>query len=158
MTHWDGLTTQKHNRILIIGATNRPEDVDAAILRRMPKMFHIGLPNAIQRLKILKVILKDENLAEDVDLKEIAEKTQEFSGSDLHELCRNAAMNSFIETVKILNESIKSNESSNDEVSDETKEHHDSFIRRIDFDIAFEKMSTKNFVNKNRFDFLNFKH
>ena len=45
MTMWDGLTTsRKQNRILIIGATNRPEDVDAAILRRMPRMFYIGLP------------------------------------------------------------------------------------------------------------------
>ena len=49
MTLWDGLTTsnQKQNRILIIGATNRPEDVDPAILRRMPQMFHIGLPVSI---------------------------------------------------------------------------------------------------------------
>lgn len=45
MTLWDGLTTsQRQNRILIIGATNRPEDVDGAILRRMPQMFYIGLP------------------------------------------------------------------------------------------------------------------
>ena len=45
MTLWDGLTTnQNTNRILIIGATNRPEDVDPAILRRMPQMFFIGLP------------------------------------------------------------------------------------------------------------------
>ncbi len=45
MTLWDGLaTSQTENRILIVGATNRPEDVDAAILRRMPQMFYIGLP------------------------------------------------------------------------------------------------------------------
>jgi SpoVK/Ycf46/Vps4 family AAA+-type ATPase len=45
MALWDGLITgHKDNRILIIGATNRPEDVDLAILRRMPQMFYIGLP------------------------------------------------------------------------------------------------------------------
>lgn len=44
MTLWDGLTSQKNNKIIIIGATNRPEDVDLAILRRMPQMFYIGLP------------------------------------------------------------------------------------------------------------------
>lgn len=49
MTLWDGLaTSQAENRILIVGATNRPEDVDAAILRRMPQMFYIGLPVTFQ--------------------------------------------------------------------------------------------------------------
>ena len=52
MTLWDGLSTamQSQNRILIIGATNRPEDVDPAILRRMPQMFYIGLPVNIQNI------------------------------------------------------------------------------------------------------------
>lgn len=54
MTLWDGLTTnQNTNRILIIGATNRPEDVDPAILRRMPQMFFIGLPVKIYFLELL---------------------------------------------------------------------------------------------------------
>lgn len=46
MTLWDGLGTTKdsQNGILIIGATNRADDVDPAILRRMPQMFYIGLP------------------------------------------------------------------------------------------------------------------
>jgi SpoVK/Ycf46/Vps4 family AAA+-type ATPase len=45
MTLWDGLSTsQSNNRIMIIGATNRPQDVDAAILRRMPALFNIGMP------------------------------------------------------------------------------------------------------------------
>jgi SpoVK/Ycf46/Vps4 family AAA+-type ATPase len=53
MTMWDGLTTSgRQNRILIIGATNRPEDVDAAILRRMPQMFYIGLPVCETKLRV----------------------------------------------------------------------------------------------------------
>ena len=44
MTLWDGLTSNENNRILIIGATNRPQDVDSAILRRMPALFNIGMP------------------------------------------------------------------------------------------------------------------
>ena len=44
MSFWDGLMTDNQCRIMIMGATNRPSDVDAAILRRMPSMFHIGLP------------------------------------------------------------------------------------------------------------------
>ena len=44
MTLWDGLVSNQSNRILIIGATNRPQDVDSAILRRMPALFNIGMP------------------------------------------------------------------------------------------------------------------
>ena len=44
MIFWDGLITDSRCQILIMGATNRPDDVDTAILRRMPCKFHIGLP------------------------------------------------------------------------------------------------------------------
>ena len=47
MTFWDGLMTEEGCQILIMGATNRPDDVDAAILRRMPSKYYIGLPVSI---------------------------------------------------------------------------------------------------------------
>ncbi|KAI0329052.1 ATPase [Cubamyces sp. BRFM 1775] len=91
MTLWDGLTTSE-DRILVLGATNRPNDIDSAILRRMPKRFAIGLPDVDQREKILNLMLKDTALAPDFSIRTLAEKADGFSGSDLKELCRNAAM------------------------------------------------------------------
>ena len=44
MSFWDGLITKQNCQIMIMGATNRPQDVDAAILRRMPCAFRIGMP------------------------------------------------------------------------------------------------------------------
>ena len=44
MSFWDGLVTDPNCQVMIMGATNRPQDVDAAILRRMPSMFYVGLP------------------------------------------------------------------------------------------------------------------
>lgn len=49
MTFWDGLMTEEGCQILIMGATNRPDDVDAAILRRMPSKYYIGLPVRAQQ-------------------------------------------------------------------------------------------------------------
>ncbi|CAL9708653.1 unnamed protein product [Knipowitschia caucasica] len=92
MSLWDGLDTSAATQVLVMGATNRPQDVDPAILRRMPTTFHVGLPNARQRQEILCLVLAGENLSNAINLKEIAEKTEGYSGSDLRELCRDAAM------------------------------------------------------------------
>lgn len=92
MSLWDGLDTDSSSQVMVMGATNRPQDVDAAILRRMPTAFHVGLPNAAQREEILRLILSGENLSNAINLKEIAGQTEGYSGSDLKELCRDAAM------------------------------------------------------------------
>ena len=97
MTHWDGLTSAniygEQQRILILGATNRIQDIDEAILRRLPKKFPVKLPNADQREKILRLLLKDTKIdRQDFDLKIITRVTNGMSGSDLKEACRDAAM------------------------------------------------------------------
>lgn len=92
MSLWDGLDTGENSQVMVMGATNRPQDVDAAILRRMPTAFHVGLPNAAQREEILRLILSGENLSNAINLKEIASQSEGYSGSDLKELCRDAAM------------------------------------------------------------------
>ncbi|XP_067857478.1 outer mitochondrial transmembrane helix translocase-like isoform X2 [Heptranchias perlo] len=92
MSLWDGLSTDTDCQVIVMGATNRPQDVDPAIMRRMPSTFHVSLPRQRQRQEILKLILSGECLSSDVELKEIAEKTEGYSGSDLRELCREAAL------------------------------------------------------------------
>jgi len=93
MSLWDGLLSHGRNDIIIMGATNRPQDVDSAILRRMPCRFYVSMPDESQRLEILRLILQDEMLEENVDLEELAVLTEKCSGSDLKELCRLAALN-----------------------------------------------------------------
>ena len=101
MTLWDGLETNDNdptsNRILIIGATNRAQDLDAAILRRMPTRYHIPSPNLDQRIKIFELILNNEQLHTDVDLEQLAQKTTNYTGSDINEICRQAAMQRIVE-------------------------------------------------------------
>ncbi|KAK9457327.1 P-loop containing nucleoside triphosphate hydrolase protein, partial [Dipodascopsis uninucleata] len=90
MTLWDGLTTQ--GRVLVLGATNRPNDIDTAFLRRMPKRFAVKLPGAPQRRRIIKLLLKGTQLDESFDLDMVVTKTNGMSGSDIKEICRDAAM------------------------------------------------------------------
>ncbi|ERM94738.1 hypothetical protein AMTR_s00011p00253270 [Amborella trichopoda] len=78
-------------RIMVLAATNRPWDLDEAILRRFSRAFEVGLPNASERATIMRVILNGENVADDIDYTKIALLTEGFSGSDLKELCRQAA-------------------------------------------------------------------
>ncbi|XP_011299589.1 ATPase family AAA domain-containing protein 1-B [Fopius arisanus] len=92
MSLWDGLITDPSCTVIVMGATNRPQDLDRAILRRMPATFHIGLPNEQQRTQVLKLILDKEPTAEDVDAVKLSKLTEGFSGSDLHELCRTASL------------------------------------------------------------------
>lgn len=92
MTLWDGLETDNDCQVIIMGATNRPRDVDRAILRRMPAMYSIGLPNANKRKDILNAMVEIGILDQGVDLDRVAELTEDFSGSDLREMYRAAAM------------------------------------------------------------------
>ncbi|KAL1264243.1 hypothetical protein QQF64_004598 [Cirrhinus molitorella] len=75
MSLWDGLDTDYNCQVIIMGATNRPQDLDSAILRRMPTRFHINQPNVRQRKDILKLILENENVETAVDFGDIAKQT-----------------------------------------------------------------------------------
>ncbi|ESW27532.1 hypothetical protein PHAVU_003G210300 [Phaseolus vulgaris] len=91
MVNWDGLRTKETERVLVLAATNRPFDLDEAVIRRMPRRLMVNLPDAPNRAKILKVILAQEELSPDVDLDAVATMTDGYSGSDLKNLCVTAA-------------------------------------------------------------------
>src|SRR5271154_2231290 len=90
MTHWDGLasanTQGRPQRVLILGATNRIQDIDEAILRRMPKKFPVSLPGTEQRYKILRLVLKDTKIDhERFDMDYLVRVMARMSGSDIKE-------------------------------------------------------------------------
>ncbi|XP_027096917.2 uncharacterized protein [Coffea arabica] len=91
MAAWDGLRSKESQRILILGATNRPFDLDDAVIRRLPRRIYVDLPDAENRLKILKIILAQENLEKSFLLEHLANATEGYSGSDLKNLCTAAA-------------------------------------------------------------------
>lgn len=110
MLSWDGIMAESSNGvvvignlfILILGATNRPYDLDEACLRRLPKRLLVDLPNEDGRREILSILLKDEvveNLENVLDF--VVENTRNFSGSDLKNLCIAAAFNAIREMQEV---------------------------------------------------------
>jgi len=91
LTEIDGVGVKKN--VFFIGATNRPELLDEALLRpgRLDQLIYIPLPDLPARQNILEATLKKSPIAPNVPLSFIAQKTEGFSGADLAELCQRAA-------------------------------------------------------------------
>lgn len=90
----DGVKNDSNDRIIIIGATNRPQELDEAILRRFSKRIYVGLPDHHARKTLLKNLMSTQvNSLTHSDLEEIAKMTVRYSGSDLTGLAKEAALN-----------------------------------------------------------------
>ncbi|EUC55976.1 AAA family ATPase [Rhizoctonia solani AG-3 Rhs1AP] len=87
--------------VVVIGTTNRPFGLDDAMLRRLPCRILIDLPDEAAREAILKILLKNEQLESNVDLKDLARQTARYSGSDLKNVCVMAAYESAKELAKV---------------------------------------------------------
>eukprot|EP00210_Caulerpa_lentillifera_P008425 g8037.t1 len=119
MQCWEGMSTRRNTRILVMGTTNRRSAIDPAVLRRFTTQYEIPLPNLSQRKGIIRGYLQrhaedcglgsstftPEILSDEIRncehgltaLEWLAAKTEGFSGSDLHELCAQAAKAPVIE-------------------------------------------------------------
>ena len=92
LSEMDGI--EENNDIVVLGATNRPDMLDPAILRpgRFDRILLVGPTDKKGRLEIFKIHTKNMPLAKDVDIQELADKTEGYVGSDIEGLCREAAM------------------------------------------------------------------
>ena len=78
--------------VMVLAATNRPWDLDEAIRRRLEKRVYIPLPTGKGRKHLLEINLKGIALEDDIDFEKLVEKTEGYSGADLTNVCREAAM------------------------------------------------------------------
>ncbi len=99
----DGLKSR--GKIVVIGATNRPQSLDPALRRpgRFDREIQIGVPNKKARLNILKIHTRNMPLTKDVKLAQLAEITHGFVGADLAALCKEAAMSVIRKIIPKLN-------------------------------------------------------
>ncbi|XP_019508517.1 PREDICTED: fidgetin-like protein 1 [Hipposideros armiger] len=89
----DGATTSSEDRILVVGATNRPQEIDEAARRRLVKRLYIPLPEASARKQIVTSLMSKEqcSLSED-EVELVVQQSDGFSGADMTQLCREASL------------------------------------------------------------------
>ncbi|XP_026165969.1 fidgetin-like protein 1 [Mastacembelus armatus] len=89
----DGAATAAEDRILVVGATNRPQEIDEAARRRLAKRLYIPLPEAAARRQIVtNLMAQEKNQLRELELESIVTATHGFSGADMTQLCREAAL------------------------------------------------------------------
>ncbi|XP_005155454.1 spastin isoform X1 [Danio rerio] len=93
LIEFDGVQSGGDERVLVMGATNRPQELDEAVLRRFAKRIYVALPTEETRLKLLKNLLsKHRNPLSQKELSQLARLTDGYSGSDLTSLAKDAAL------------------------------------------------------------------
>eukprot|EP00252_Welwitschia_mirabilis_P019465 TRINITY_DN451_c1_g2_i1.p1 TRINITY_DN451_c1_g2~~TRINITY_DN451_c1_g2_i1.p1 ORF type:complete len:255 (+),score=65.46 TRINITY_DN451_c1_g2_i1:2-766(+) len=100
LTEMDGMNAKK--TVFIIGATNRPDIIDPALLRpgRLDQLIYIPLPDEASRYQIFKACLRKSPVSKDVDLMALARYTHGFSGADITEICQRACKYAIRENIE----------------------------------------------------------
>ncbi|TWW78675.1 Spastin [Takifugu flavidus] len=93
LIEFDGVQSRGDDRVLVMGATNRPQELDEAVLRRFPKRIYVAMPDTETRFTLLKNLLgKHRNPLSQAELSSLAKNTSGYSGSDLTSLAKDAAL------------------------------------------------------------------
>ncbi|KAL2330435.1 hypothetical protein Fmac_018016 [Flemingia macrophylla] len=93
LIQFDGVTSNPDDIVIVIGATNKPQELDDAVLRRLVKRIYVPLPDENVRKLLLKHKLKGQAFSlPSRDLEKLVKETEAYSGSDLQALCEEAAM------------------------------------------------------------------
>ncbi|KAK6229245.1 hypothetical protein SCA6_018196 [Theobroma cacao] len=93
LIQFDGVTSNSNDLVIVIGATNKPQELDDAVLRRLVKRIYVPLPDENVRRLLLKHKLKGQAFSlPGRDVERLVRETDGYSGSDLQALCEEAAM------------------------------------------------------------------
>ncbi|KAE8910353.1 Spastin [Phytophthora fragariae] len=92
-TELDGAASSQEDRILVMGATNLPHELDEAIVRRLEKRIYVPLPDAPSRERLIRHLLGSQKFSlSSKDIKHVVKATEGYSGSDLKAVCKDAAL------------------------------------------------------------------
>jgi len=139
LTEIDGVGARKN--VFVIGATNRPDILDPAVIRpgRLDQLIYLPLPDLKSRLAIFKAQLRKAPLDESVDLEVLARSTNGFSGADISEICTTASKLAIREAILA--------------VEDRTKRIEDGEIDEDDTSSGSSEVSGNMLIGKRHFNF-----
>ncbi|MXQ84796.1 hypothetical protein E5288_WYG016814 [Bos mutus] len=118
--------------VMVLAATNFPWDIDEALRRRLEKRIYIPLPTAKGRTELLKINLREVELDPDIQLEDIAEKIEGYSGADITNVCRDASLMAMRRRINGL---------SPEEIRALSKEELQMPVTREDFELALKKIA-----------------
>merc|ERR1712038_1424129 len=126
LTEMDGIGAKKN--VFIIGATNRPDIIDTALMRpgRLDQLIYIPMPDYESRLGILRATLRKSPVSKEVDLAYLAAQTDKFTGADLTEICQSACKLAIREEIERDIERERMREEAGDEMEDDDDEDEDT--------------------------------
>ncbi|KAF9207149.1 AAA ATPase cdc48 [Haplosporangium sp. Z 27] len=139
LTEMDGMNAKKN--VFVIGATNRPDQIDGALLRpgRLDQLIYIPLPDEASRLAVLKSTLRKSPISTEIDLTHIAKTTHGFSGADLTEICQRACKLAIRENIEAdIRKERERRERGEEEAMDEDEEDLVPEITRSHFEEAMK--------------------
>jgi len=139
LTEMDGLSSRAGS-VITIGATNRPDIIDTALMRpgRLDQLCYIPMPDEASRLSILKATLRKSPVAADVDLGHLAAHTDKYSGADLTEICQRAAKLAIRESIEKAIERERVKEEQGEAMEDVEEEDPVPEITRRHFEEAMQ--------------------
>merc|ERR1712099_154480 len=125
LTEMDGVGAKKN--VFIIGATNRPDIIDTALMRpgRLDQLLYIPMPDYESRLGILRATLRKSPVSKEVDLAYLSAQTDKFTGADLTEICQSACKLAIREEIERDIERERMREEAGDEMEDDDDEDED---------------------------------
>lgn len=126
LTEMDGVGAKKN--VFIVGATNRPDIIDTALMRpgRLDQLIYIPMPDYESRLGILRATLRKSPVSKDVDLSYLATQTDKFTGADLTEICQTACKIAIREEIERDIERGRLREEAGEEMEDDDDELEDT--------------------------------
>ncbi len=131
LTEMDGVGAKKN--VFIVGATNRPDIIDTALMRpgRLDQLIYIPMPDFESRLGILRATLRKSPVSKDVDLSYLASQTDKFTGADLTEICQSACKLAIREEIERDIERGRLREEAGEEMEDEDEDEAEDTMPEI---------------------------